>query len=232
MAESVHTHLMFQNGRALEALRCYEEIFDGAFTIDELDTYDESSSGPTGQVQLAVCTLLGRRITCVDSPIQHQFDMTPAISLFVECNTEDELERLFVALAEDGVVFMPSHSGACARDPSTQNSLPSGSWRTTHDCSPCPTSARVAPSPRSRSTSASRSSGRKSRCNRFLIVLCSGTSANRSPGRRSGEGRISNSSGSSLTTIHPSASLHQLPSAQGSSASIIVCSQSRLTTSS
>ena len=89
--------------------------------------------------------------------------------------------------------------------PSTQNSLPSGSARTIHDCSPCPTSARVAPTPRSRSTSASRSSGRKSRCNRFLIVFCSETTANRSPGRRSAAGRISNSSGSWLTTIQPSA---------------------------
>lgn len=105
--ESVHTHLMFQNGRALEALRRYEEIFDGAFTIDELDTYEETAAGPTGQVQLAVCTFLGSRITCIDSPVQHAFDMTPAISLFVECGDGDELERLFVALSEDGEVFMP-----------------------------------------------------------------------------------------------------------------------------
>jgi predicted 3-demethylubiquinone-9 3-methyltransferase (glyoxalase superfamily) len=107
MADSVHTHLMFQNGRALEALRGYQEIFDGEFTIDELDTYDEKAAGPTGQVQLAVCTLLDQRITCIDSPVQHNFDMTPAISLFVECGDEHELERLFAALAEDGVVFMP-----------------------------------------------------------------------------------------------------------------------------
>jgi predicted 3-demethylubiquinone-9 3-methyltransferase (glyoxalase superfamily) len=106
MADSVHTHLMFQNGRALEALHRYEEVFDGEFTIDELDTYDETAAALTGQVQLAVCTLLGRRITCFDSPVQHDFDMTPAISLFVECHDEDELERLFVALGEDGVVFM------------------------------------------------------------------------------------------------------------------------------
>jgi predicted 3-demethylubiquinone-9 3-methyltransferase (glyoxalase superfamily) len=98
---------MFQNGRALEALRRYQEIFDGQFTIDELDTYDDTAAGPTGQVQLAVCTLLGQRITCIDSPVEHDFDMTPAISLFVECNDEDELERLFVALAGDGEVFMP-----------------------------------------------------------------------------------------------------------------------------
>jgi predicted 3-demethylubiquinone-9 3-methyltransferase (glyoxalase superfamily) len=98
---------MFQNGRAGEALRRYEEIFDGAFAVDELDTYDESAAGPTGQVQLAVCTLLGQRITCIDSPVQHDFDMTPAISLFVECGDEEELQRLFLALAEDGEVLMP-----------------------------------------------------------------------------------------------------------------------------
>jgi predicted 3-demethylubiquinone-9 3-methyltransferase (glyoxalase superfamily) len=107
VAESVHTHLMFQNGRALEALHRYEEIFAGAFTIDELDVYDERTPGLAGQVQFAVCTLLGSRITCIDSPVQHGFDMTPAISLFVECGDDDELERLFGALSEGGGVFMP-----------------------------------------------------------------------------------------------------------------------------
>lgn len=82
------------------------DIFDGAFTIDGLDTDDETAAGPTGQVQRAVCTL-GQRITCVDSPIGHDCDMTPTISLFVECGDENELERLFVALAEDREVFMP-----------------------------------------------------------------------------------------------------------------------------
>lgn len=96
-----------QYGRAGKALRRYEEIFDGAFAVDELDTYDESAAGPTGQVQPAVCTLLGQRITCIDSPVQHVFDMTTADSLFVECGDEEELQRLFVALAEDGEVAMP-----------------------------------------------------------------------------------------------------------------------------
>lgn len=107
VADSVHTHLMFQNGRAEEALRRYAEIFEGDFTIDQLDTYAENALEPTGQVQFAVCTLLGQRITCIDSPIQHDFDMTPAISLFVECDDNDELERLFTALSEGGVTFMP-----------------------------------------------------------------------------------------------------------------------------
>lgn len=107
MAESVHTHLMFQNGRAGEALRRYQGVFEGDFTIEDLDTYDNDAPGPTGQVQLAVCTLLGQRITCIDSPVEHEFDMTPAISFFIDCDDNDELERLFGALSDGGQVFMP-----------------------------------------------------------------------------------------------------------------------------
>lgn len=55
------------------------------------------------------------------------------------------------------------HVDHCARrGPSTQNSLRSGSAKTTQETSPCPMSTREAPSPSSRSTSAPWSSGRRS----------------------------------------------------------------------
>ena len=106
MPSSFHPHLMFQNGQAEAAVRRYEEVFDN-FVIDELDLYSDASGGPAGQVQLAVCTFAGQRFTCFDSPIEHAFDMTPAIALFVECDSDDELERVFAALAEGGQVMMP-----------------------------------------------------------------------------------------------------------------------------
>ena len=71
--------------------------------------------------------------------------------------------------------------------------------------------------------------GPKSRCRRFFAVFGSGTSAKSRPGSRSGAGRISYSSGSSLTTTQPSASAHHLPRPTGSRASTMVCSHSRLT---
>ena len=114
MAESVHLHLVFQNGWALETLHRYENIVNGAFTIDELDTYDNGTAGLTGKVLLAVCRLLGQRMTCIDSPVEHDFDMTPAISLFVECGDNDDLERLFAALAEDGSCSCRSTATASA----------------------------------------------------------------------------------------------------------------------
>jgi len=106
MANSMHPHLMFQNGQAEAAVRRYQEIFD-TFTIDELDLYADDSDGPAGKVQMAMCTFAGQRFSCFDSPIEHAFDMTASITLFVECNTEDELQRAFDALAEDGEVMMP-----------------------------------------------------------------------------------------------------------------------------
>jgi len=113
---------MFRNRRALEARRRYQEIFDGAFTIDGLDTDDESAAGPTRHVRRPVCTSLGQRITCVDGPIEHDFDRTPAISLFVECGDDGELERLFVALAKHGEIFMPlDDDGFNRRDGSVQD---------------------------------------------------------------------------------------------------------------
>ena len=86
------------------------------------------------------------------------------------------------------------------RGSSTQNSLPSGSASTTQVSSPWPTSAWVAPRSSRRATSACWSAGRKSRWSRFFTAFRSGTRANSKPGSRSGAARISNSSGSSLTT--------------------------------
>ena len=107
---------------------------------------------------------------------------------------------------------------------STQNSFPSGSARTIHEGWPCPTSARVAPNDISRATSPSRSSGRRSRWSRFFPDFSSGTGANKRPGKRSGADRISNSSGASFTTTHPSACAHHLPNETGSRASTFNCS--------
>jgi predicted 3-demethylubiquinone-9 3-methyltransferase (glyoxalase superfamily) len=43
----------------------------------------------------------------MDSGAPHQFGFTPAVSLFVECDEEDELDHAYAALAEGGQVLMP-----------------------------------------------------------------------------------------------------------------------------
>jgi predicted 3-demethylubiquinone-9 3-methyltransferase (glyoxalase superfamily) len=42
-----------------------------------------------------------------DSFVKHDFTFTPATSLFVDCASEAEQERLVAALCEGGMTYMP-----------------------------------------------------------------------------------------------------------------------------
>jgi len=105
MAKSVGIHLLFQNGMGNQALERYSEIFDD-YELVQLDLYAEGE-GPTGQVKVADFRALGQRFVCIDSPIPHEWDMTPGVAPFIECDDDSELERLFDALADGGTVYMP-----------------------------------------------------------------------------------------------------------------------------
>ena len=48
----------------------------------------------------------GQRLRLFDSPVPHAFTFTPSISLFVDCASEAEIDRLFASLSEGGQVMM------------------------------------------------------------------------------------------------------------------------------
>jgi len=43
----------------------------------------------------------------IDSLFSHEFTFTPAISLYVKCDTPEEIDELFSKLSEGGQVLMP-----------------------------------------------------------------------------------------------------------------------------
>nr|WP_233260889.1 VOC family protein [Pedobacter sp. HMWF019] len=49
----------------------------------------------------------GKQFICSDSFVKHNWTFTPAISNWVECKNENEMNRLFSRLAENGFVMMP-----------------------------------------------------------------------------------------------------------------------------
>jgi predicted 3-demethylubiquinone-9 3-methyltransferase (glyoxalase superfamily) len=55
----------------------------------------------------AAFTLNGVKYQATDSPAVHKFDFTPSMSLFLECDSEAELDRLFAAFSEGGETLMP-----------------------------------------------------------------------------------------------------------------------------
>jgi predicted 3-demethylubiquinone-9 3-methyltransferase (glyoxalase superfamily) len=44
---------------------------------------------------------------CSDSPIKHDFSFTPANSIFVQCETSEQLDGIFGILSSGGRVLMP-----------------------------------------------------------------------------------------------------------------------------
>ncbi|HTB19428.1 MAG TPA: VOC family protein, partial [Bryobacteraceae bacterium] len=60
-----------------------------------------NQAGVEGSIMQAAFTVGGEEILCSDSTV------TPAISLLVECESEQEIGRLCSALSEQGKTFMP-----------------------------------------------------------------------------------------------------------------------------
>jgi predicted 3-demethylubiquinone-9 3-methyltransferase (glyoxalase superfamily) len=99
---------MFE-GRAEEAMNFYVSLFDDGQVLDIM-RYDAAGPGAEGSVVKASFTLAGQTIMCIDSPAKHQFTFTPAMSLFVECESREQLESLVAALSEGGAFLMPPNN--------------------------------------------------------------------------------------------------------------------------
>jgi predicted 3-demethylubiquinone-9 3-methyltransferase (glyoxalase superfamily) len=97
--------LMFE-GRAEEAINFYMSLF-GNSEIVAIQRYGAEGPGPEGSVVHATFTLNGQTFMAIDSPAPHAFTFTPSMSLYVTCETEAEIDRLFASLAEGGSVMMP-----------------------------------------------------------------------------------------------------------------------------
>lgn len=102
--QKITTFLMFE-GRAEEAIRFYMSLFDDA-AIVSMTTYGPEGPGAEGSVQHAIFTLAGQTYMAIDSNVHHAFTFTPAISLWVECASAEEIDRLYGALAEGGEALM------------------------------------------------------------------------------------------------------------------------------
>ncbi|MGW0809928.1 VOC family protein [Nonomuraea sp. NPDC002799] len=106
MSQKIHTFLMFQNEDAEEAMNFYVSLFEDAKVVD-VTRYGPGEPGKEGTVKHALFTLAGQEYMCIDSAVQHGFTFTPSVSLWVGCDSEEELARLYAALLEGGQPLMP-----------------------------------------------------------------------------------------------------------------------------
>ncbi|MEK4707270.1 VOC family protein [Bacillus sp. FSL R10-2780] len=103
--QKITTFLMFE-GKAEEAMNFYTSLFNQSEIVN-ISRYDEKGPGKEGTVIHATFTLNGQEFMCIDSYVKHDFTFTPSMSLYVTCETEEEIETVFNKLAQDGKVLMP-----------------------------------------------------------------------------------------------------------------------------
>lgn len=102
----ISTFLTFQENNAEEAMNFYIELFDNS-EILEVQRYEAGGPAPEGSILFARFSLNGKEVRCSDSYIKHEWDFTPGVSLFVDCSSNEELDKLFNSLADGGQIMMP-----------------------------------------------------------------------------------------------------------------------------
>ena len=108
--QKAKTFLMFvgkQCGKAEEAIKLYTSLIPNS-EIKKIDRWAEGEPmSVAGQVKAALFTLAGTEYMASENTAKHPFTFTPAISIFIECEDEDEITRLHKELSKDGKELMP-----------------------------------------------------------------------------------------------------------------------------
>ena len=93
------TPFLWFSGQAEEAAEYYVSIFKNS-KIETVSRYGDAGPGPKGSVMIVQFQLEGQRFTALNGgPIFH---FTPAISLLVDCQTQEEVDDLWQKLSAGG----------------------------------------------------------------------------------------------------------------------------------
>src|SRR3989442_3798437 len=84
------------DGKAEEAMNFYVSIFKNSKVVT-VTRYGEAGPGPKGTVMSATFQLEGQDFYALNGGPQFKF--TPAISLFVNCDTQKEVDKLWDKLS-------------------------------------------------------------------------------------------------------------------------------------
>ena len=93
------TPFLWFDGKAEEAMNFYTSIFKNSKTVSIM-RYGEVGPGPKGTIMSATFQLEGQEFIALNGG--PQFTFSPAISFFVNCETQEEVDELWDKLSEGG----------------------------------------------------------------------------------------------------------------------------------
>jgi predicted 3-demethylubiquinone-9 3-methyltransferase (glyoxalase superfamily) len=93
------TPFLWFDGKAEEAVQFYTSIFKNS-KVGEVRRYGDAGPGPKGSVMTASFQIEGQEFIALNGgPL---FKFTPAISFFVDCETQREVDELWEKLSDGG----------------------------------------------------------------------------------------------------------------------------------
>lgn len=104
--KKVTPFLMFQEGNAEEAMEFYCSLIEDS-SIKNITRYGANEAGEEGTVMLATFSLKGQEFMCIDSNVKHEFTFTPSISIYLTCDSEEEINLIYEKLLLNGQALMP-----------------------------------------------------------------------------------------------------------------------------
>jgi len=93
------TPFLWFDGKAEEAMNFYTSIFKNS-RVGSVSRWGDAGPGPKGTVMTASFQLEGQEFMALNGG--PQFTFTPAISFFVNCETQEEVDELWEKLSEGG----------------------------------------------------------------------------------------------------------------------------------
>ena len=93
------TPFLWFDGKTEEAMKLYTSVFKNSKIVN-ISYWGEGSPFPKGQVMTGVFELDGQRFYAFDAGAQFKF--TEAISFFVNCETQEEIDHFWNKLTADG----------------------------------------------------------------------------------------------------------------------------------
>ncbi|HVC89798.1 MAG TPA: VOC family protein [Acidobacteriaceae bacterium] len=93
------TPFLWFDGKAEEAMNFYVSIFKNS-EVGQVTRYGDAGPGPKGAVMSATFELDGQQFYALNGG--PQFTFSPAISFFVNCETQEEVDEMWEKLSQGG----------------------------------------------------------------------------------------------------------------------------------
>jgi predicted 3-demethylubiquinone-9 3-methyltransferase (glyoxalase superfamily) len=102
--QTIAPFLMFvgtQHGKAEAAMKHYTSIFANS-RITEIKRYAKGEGEPEGTVKQGTFSLNGQAFMAIESALDHPFTFTPAISFYVNCENQQQVDEFWDKLSVGG----------------------------------------------------------------------------------------------------------------------------------